>query len=100
MRPVVRGAWPIDKDGNEIQFTEYQKARRELIKRLGEICSYCEMHLDSSLAIEHMRPKKPDGTNEGILERKLDWNNFLLACTNCNSTKGKKDVVLKIVKPK
>ncbi len=94
MRPVVRGPWPTDTDGKEIQFTEYQKARGELIKRLGEICSYCEMHLDTSLAVEHMRPKKPEGANEDIPDRKSDWNNFLLACTNCNSTKGRKDVVL------
>ena len=50
MRPVNRGEWPQDNQRNNIQYTDYQNARGELITRLGEICSYCEMHLDSSLA--------------------------------------------------
>jgi len=92
MRPVVRGPWPKDEQGNEIQYKEYANARKELIARIGECCSYCEMHLDSALAIEHVRPKKPKGVASNIASRVLDWNNFLLACTNCNSTKGSKDV--------
>lgn len=49
---------------------------------MGEYCSYCEVRLSASLAVEHVQPKdhRPD--------RALDWGNFLLACTNCNSTKG------------
>ncbi|MGA9188637.1 MAG: HNH endonuclease signature motif containing protein [Methanosarcina sp.] len=94
MRPVIRGPWPTDANGQKIQYKEYKNARGELIKRLGEICSYCGMHLDSSLAVEHVRPKKPEGADKNILERELDWNNFLLACANCNSTKGDVDVVL------
>ncbi|MCK5503816.1 MAG: HNH endonuclease [Thermodesulfovibrionia bacterium] len=93
MRPVNRGPIPTDESGNEIEFKTYQDARGKLIGRLGEICSYCEMHLDSGLAVEHIRPKKPDGVAENIIERELDWYNFLLACPNCNSTKGNKDVV-------
>ncbi len=92
MRPVVRGSWPKDEHGNEIQYKEYANARKKLISRIGECCSYCEMHLDSALAIEHVRPKKPEGVALPIVSRELDWNNFLLACTNCNSTKGNNDV--------
>jgi hypothetical protein len=52
------------------------------------------MRLDSGLAVEHVKPKKPEGSDGNIQERELDWHNFLLACPNCNSTKGNKDVIL------
>lgn len=94
MRPVRRGACPQDQQGQEIKFAAYQQARRELIHRMGEYCSYCEMQLDASLAVEHVQPKKPPGAAAAMPERELDWDNFLLACTNCNSTKGDTDVVL------
>lgn len=94
MRPVQRGECPRDQKGQEIKFAEYQQARRELIQRMGEYCSYCEMHLDASLAVEHVQPKKPPGATAAMPERELEWGNFLLACTNCNSSKGDKDVVL------
>ncbi|MGP8321501.1 MAG: HNH endonuclease [Methanosarcinaceae archaeon] len=93
MRPVNRGPIPTDESGKEIVFNKYQDARGKLIERLGETCSYCEMHLDSALAVEHIKPKKPPGSSENIQERELDWHNFLLACPNCNSTKGNKDVI-------
>lgn len=92
MRPIVRGNRP-QKDA-PIVFKEYAEARGELINRMGEFCSYCEMHLDASLAVEHVQPKKPEGADENITSRELDWDNFLLACTNCNSTKGNTDVVI------
>ncbi len=94
MRPVVRGPWPKDEDGNDINYKDYATARAELISRLGECCSYCEMRLNTALAVEHVQPKNPKGVSSPIRERELDWNNFLLACTNCNSTKGAKDVEL------
>lgn len=94
MRPVVRGDVPQDRNGNDKQFTDYTLTRGELIRRLGEYCSYCEMQLDASLAVEHVRPKQPPDATGVMTERELDWNNFLLACTNCNSTKGNIDVVL------
>lgn len=94
MRPVLRGACPQDENGQEIKFAAYQKARGELIQRMGEYCSYCEMQLDASLAVEHVQPKKPPGAAAVMPERELNWDNFLLACTNCNSTKGDTDVIL------
>lgn len=94
MRPVQRGACPQDADGNDVAFTEYMQARRALIERLGECCSYCEMQLDASLAVEHVQPKKPPGAAAALPERELAWGNFLLGCTNCNSIKGDTDVVL------
>ena len=94
MRPVVRGTCPQDQTGQQLRFAAYSHARRALIARLGEYCSYCEMHLDASLAVEHVKPKQPPGAGTVLNERDLDWDNFLLACTNCNSIKGNKDLDL------
>jgi uncharacterized protein (TIGR02646 family) len=79
MRPVDRGPSPGS-------FSDYSDAIGHLEDRLGVYCSYCERRLPASLAVEHMAPKSlhPD--------RELEWENFLLACTNCNSTKGSTDV--------
>lgn len=88
MRPIFRGDKPVDLSDKIKQFKEYQEARGDLIARLGQYCSYCEMKLDASLAVEHVQPK----SLYPALER--EWNNFLLACTNCNSTKGSQDIIL------
>lgn len=88
MRPVNRGARPRDAAGNEISFAHYREARDQLISRIGDYCSYCEVCLHSSIAVEHVRPKAP----QPALER--EWTNFLLACDNCNSIKSDTDVVL------
>jgi len=79
---------PIDKGKNPKTYTRYQEARGELIDRLGQYCSYCEMKLPSSLAVEHVQPKSLHP------ELLLEWDNFLLACPNCNSTKLDTDVHL------
>jgi uncharacterized protein (TIGR02646 family) len=82
MRPIERNPNP-----NQVYKT-YTQARRDLIQMLGEYCSYCETRLNASLAVEHVQPK----IHHPNLE--LDWHNFLLACTNCNSTKGSKNIIL------
>ncbi|MCP6682296.1 HNH endonuclease [Bacillus nakamurai] len=81
MRPINRGSCP-EIDGNTVEFKSYQDARGYLIERLGPYCSYCERRVVSSLAVEHIHHKD--------LHKHLEteWENFLLACTNCNSTKG------------
>lgn len=86
MRPVLRGASPQSGD-----FEDYRNAFGELASRIGMFCSYCERRIATNLAVEHIQPK--DGPNgHPDLERR--WDNFLLGCVNCNSTKGAKDVVL------
>lgn len=90
MRPVNKDNPPKDAKGNEIIFTKYQHARRYLIDTIGEYCSYCERKIVANLAVEHIEPKS-------ILKNEhleLEWSNFLLGCTNCNSTKSDKDIVL------
>lgn len=89
MRPVERGPHPTNSKGERVVYREYAEARGELIKRLGgEYCSFCEMHLDASLAVEHVQPKSK------VPDLEKSWSNFLLACTNCNSTKGDDAIVL------
>jgi uncharacterized protein (TIGR02646 family) len=88
MRPIDRGNLPEDEKGNPKIYKEYVDARRDLIDRIGSYCTYCNQKLPTSLAVEHIQPKVTSSNLE------LDWNNFLLACTNCNSTKGKKAVNL------
>lgn len=88
MRPIIRGDVPTDADGAPKVFTKYSRSRRYLVDRLGSYCSYCERHMSAGIAVEHMQPKslKP--------ELELTWDNFLLGCINCNSTKGDKDIDL------
>lgn len=80
MRPVDKGQCPYTSIGN------YREARPYLIERLGELCSYCEMHLDFGLAVEHVQPKSRQPKKE------CEWDNLLLACGNCNPTKGDTDI--------
>jgi uncharacterized protein (TIGR02646 family) len=84
MRPVHRGSRPIDPNGKPIQFKEYGHARKALIENMGQYCCYCNQKLPASLAVEHVQPKDP------VPHLELEWTNFLLGCTNCNSTKGDK----------
>lgn len=85
MRPVHRGGSPRAGD-----FDHYRDAFEPLVSRLGLYCSYCERRIPTNLAVEHIQPK--DLPSYRHLERR--WENFLLGCVNCNSTKGDKDVVL------
>ncbi|WP_209332278.1 HNH endonuclease [Lunatimonas salinarum] len=88
MRPIERGARPLNPDRTPKTYTSYGNSRRDLIDRMGQYCAYCNQKLPASLAVEHVQPK----ALEPHLE--LEWENFVLACTNCNSTKGKKPVKL------
>jgi len=72
-------------------FDDYAKAKPELISRLGSYCSYCERRIETNLAVEHILPKKGPNAHPQLIGR---WENFLLACVNCNATKGDKSVVL------
>jgi uncharacterized protein (TIGR02646 family) len=84
MRPVERGEVPIETNGQPKQYRKYQQACPDLINRMGKYCSYCERRIPTNLAVEHIQ-NKDDRPN---LE--LEWDNFLLGCTNCNSSKLKK----------
>ncbi len=63
-------------------YDPYGNAKMPICGNIGNYCSYCECHeRESSLAIEHIVPKSQGGDEKA-------WNNFLLSCTICNSTKG------------
>jgi uncharacterized protein (TIGR02646 family) len=85
MRPIRRGASPRQGD-----FTNYRDALPDLVSRLGMYCSYCERYVPTQLAVEHIQPKGLPAFR--ALEGR--WDNFLLACVNCNSTKKDKLVLL------
>jgi uncharacterized protein (TIGR02646 family) len=87
MRPVSRGDCPSDAGRPRI-FKDYDEAREELITRLGAYCSYCEMR-HPTLAVEHIRSKSQHAA------LRISWNNFLLACTSCNSIKGHRKLRLR-----
>ncbi len=76
MRPIDRGAAPQ-------AYTRYGDAINDLEDRLDNYCCYCERRLPMGLEVEHISPKSKDPA------KLLDWENFLLACRNCNGTKGK-----------
>ncbi|RKZ82158.1 MAG: HNH endonuclease [Candidatus Parabeggiatoa sp. nov. 1] len=86
MRAIERGDVPTDALGQPKQYKQYENAQPDLMERLGEYCSYCERFIPTNLAVEHIQSK--DNKCQPQLER--SWNNFLLACTNCNSAKGTK----------
>lgn len=88
MRPVERGDCPKSAEGMDISFTDYKEARDPLIGRIGDYCSYCEVCLHGSIAVEHVRPKTPQP------ELAREWTNFLLACDTCNAIKSDQDVIL------
>ena len=79
MRPVNRGVAPRT-------YARYGEAIGDLEDRLGIYCSYCERWIPVGLAVEHKAPKSRHPSRE------LEWDNFLLGCTNCNSVKGDTDV--------
>lgn len=85
MRPIRRGTSPRATD-----FSDYTDAKPDLISRLGPYCSFCERPVTTQLAVEHVQPKGLPAYAH-LIGR---WDNFLLACVNCNSTKKNKNVVL------
>ena len=86
MRPVGKGLSPVNGD-----YSKYEDAKPDLVSRLGLYCSYCERKIPTNLAVEHIEPK---GGNFGNPDLEKRWSNFLLACVNCNSSKGSKEVIL------
>ncbi len=81
---------PVDKSlfqGNKQSYIPYGDAKDDLIKAIGGFCSYCERQgFRSALAVEHIQDKKSFPALE------LEWSNFLLSCTSCNSIKDTKAI--------
>jgi len=62
----------------------YKNAHHDLINTLGYYCSYCGIPVGISVHVEHKLPKV-SYPNRAVL-----WDNLLLACNSCNSSKGEK----------
>jgi len=75
MRPVDKGVAPA-------VYAKYQDAGSDLQSRLGDYCSYCERQIETNIAVEHVQPKAL------VPALQTSWDNFLLACVHCNSSKG------------
>mgnify|MGYP000501237226 CR=1 FL=1 len=96
MRPIQRSD-KFDTAGNPVEYNPWSDAKKTLIDEIGDYCSYCGKHLTrSALAIEHIHAKKCTNTAGVFIyeSQQYHWNNFLLSCTNCNSVKANKDVVI------
>lgn len=79
---------PVNKGKDLGSFKPYSNACGPLQDRLGEYCSYCERWIASAIEVEHIQPKKPNPS------QKFRWNNFLLACKNCNTGKGAVQIIV------
>lgn len=79
---------PINKGINNQPYGKYQDAQGDLINRIGEYCSYCGRWIPSAIHVEHKRPKLM------YPEFECKWDNFLLSCSNCNSSKSTGEIVL------
>jgi uncharacterized protein (TIGR02646 family) len=75
MRPVKRG----DKPDRAV--TEYGEYVDDLLDRIDEYCSYCEVHLTHAVEAEHVQPKSLRK------DLSLEWTNLLLSCKYCNAPK-------------
>ncbi len=53
MRPVERGQRPV-VNGVAREYKEYGDARNDLIDRVGDYCSYCEIPVPSGPNVEHV----------------------------------------------
>lgn len=84
MRPVARGECPRGDDGRAVAFSDYREARPHLLARLGSYCSFCEVEVSVPIDVEHIRHRDENP------DLACTWGNLLLACKNCNSTKGTK----------
>jgi len=76
-----------------IQLLQYDKVpsyaapftRRNLFQRDGHTCQYCGKHFPTDrLSIDHVLPRSRGGHT--------GWDNCVLACVRCNSTKGDREL--------
>jgi hypothetical protein len=97
MRPVVKSVRTDAITGTPLEIKPWGDAKPNLIIELGSHCSFCEKSgTRSAFHVEHIHGKGClNATGIKIYDAmKYRWDNFLIACVNCNSVKGDKDVVL------
>ncbi len=92
MRPIEKKPGEIvcytDSNNEEVKHTiqedypKYGDAKLPLVGNIGRYCSYCEGYEKiHSLEVEHLMAKSKGGSFTA-------WDNFLLCCKVCNTTKG------------
>src|SRR5438105_10975821 len=86
MRPVIRGAIPLDGNGQPLVFTDYKEARDPLIARLGDYCSYCEMPCSEGPDVERVRPK---GAGAGSLILHATGTTFCSGASTATPSRGR-----------
>ena len=89
MRPIIKNN-KLDEENNPLTYVHWSKAKPDLINEIGHFCSYCERSIPNyaaGLSVEHIFPKSL-AKYEHLIYR---WDNYLLACINCNSSKKNKD---------
>jgi hypothetical protein len=80
MRPIDKGAWPLDRNGQRRIFQSWTLAIPILEEQTGVFCHICEARFP--LTIDHLKFK------DRFPRLSLNWWNFLLTCQYCNSRKG------------
>jgi len=91
MRPVLK--WKIGENGVTKTYEPYQNAKPILKNNFGGegfyYCNYCDRKVAGvDLNVEHILPKEQNPHLE------FSWDNFLMACTNCNNAKYTTDFLL------
>ena len=82
----------VKNQWDELDGTERQRIRTELMRDFGEVCAYCEQlcytpskaEKPSDESIDHFRPRSR------FPNLWLDWPNLIYACRMCNQNKGNK----------
>lgn len=94
MRPIIKTVkWR--SPGVPLEYKPWGDAKPVLAAEIGKYCSYCERYNSlSALEVEHLHAKDiEDAAGVKVYNHlKYRWDNFLLACKNCNTTKSKKDI--------
>jgi hypothetical protein len=96
MRPVIKSI-RYSSPNVPLEVTHWQEAKEELTNEIGTFCSYCgKYNSRSALHVEHIYGKKCIDAAGNLKYTHLQnrWDNFLLACVNCNSVKKSKDIAV------
>lgn len=78
---------PVDKGKAPKEYKTYGEAKFDLVAKIGNYCSYCEMKVNNMLEVEHIIPRDNGGD-------KVSWDNFLISCKYCNTVKSNNNLGL------
>jgi hypothetical protein len=96
MRPVVKST-RLNAAKAPLEINPWRDAKKDLTDEVGTFCSFCgKYNSRSALHVEHIFGKKCKNAAGTLIydHLKYRWDNFLLACVNCNSIKDNKDIAV------